>query len=365
MSGLPPRLADRLCVRKMTPSSVLVVKPSSLGDIVHTLPAVHYLESDFPGGRIILDREHRMGSPPGGECRPQNCHPFSQRRVPGSVGIFKFVRWCRELSQFGTRPGSGFSRIISKRMDLTQREGEVGLRFVGFKRSIPLSVMTDVLPFDAGQHSVDRYLALARLAGADTSGPIQFPLPRGRPISSLELPERFVVLHPFARGARKSLTPERDLSSSPVLLVPIPVIIVGRSRDAFRMDRNGISLVNQTDLSELIWLLRRSSFIVSVDSGPMHIGAAITPELLSIHTWSDPGSVGPYNPDAWIWKAQCIFQVRSNPIQVNPGSNRRASKPRPDRELCPRPAVAIIVSSRYWIRYAFVRYRLRSGQARD
>ena len=47
--------------------------------------------------------------------------------------------------------------------------------------------------------------------------------------------------------------------------------------------------MNQTDLPELIWLLRRSSFIVSVDSGPMHIAAAITPELLSIHTWSDPG----------------------------------------------------------------------------
>ena len=72
--------------------------------------------------------------------------------------------------------------------------------------------------------------------------------------------------------------------------------------------------MNQTDLPELIWLLRRSSFIVSVDSGPMHIGAAITPELLSIHTWSDPGSVGPYNPDAWIWKAQAYL---SGPVQPN------------------------------------------------
>ena len=31
----------------MTPSSVLVVKPSSLGDIVHTLPAVHFLKATF------------------------------------------------------------------------------------------------------------------------------------------------------------------------------------------------------------------------------------------------------------------------------------------------------------------------------
>jgi len=58
----------------------------------------------------------------------------------------------------------------------------------------------------------------------------------------------------------------------------------------------------------------------------MHIAAAITPQLLSIHTWSDPGSVGPYNPDAWIWKAQRIFQVRSD----RPGESWAGNEERPD-----------------------------------
>jgi hypothetical protein len=34
----------------------------------------------------------------------------------------------------------------------------------------------------------------------------------------------------------------------------------------------------------------------------MHIAAAISPRLVSIHTWSDPRRVGPYEPDAWIWR---------------------------------------------------------------
>jgi hypothetical protein len=34
----------------------------------------------------------------------------------------------------------------------------------------------------------------------------------------------------------------------------------------------------------------------------MHIAAAVTSQLVSIHTWSDPRRVGPYNADAWIWK---------------------------------------------------------------
>jgi hypothetical protein len=58
----------------------------------------------------------------------------------------------------------------------------------------------------------------------------------------------------------------------------------------------------------------------------MHIGAAITSELLSIHTWSDPDSVGPYNPDAWIWKAHRIFQVRSNQTE----ESREEDNERPD-----------------------------------
>jgi heptosyltransferase I len=40
--------------------------------------------------------------------------------------------------------------------------------------------------------------------------------------------------------------------------------------------------------------------VVSVDSGPMHIAAALTGNLVSIHTWSDPRKVGPYRDDAWI-----------------------------------------------------------------
>jgi len=59
----------------------------------------------------------------------------------------------------------------------------------------------------------------------------------------------------------------------------------------------------------LIWLIRAARFVVSVDSGPMHIAAAVTDNLLSIHTWTDPRRVGPYNPDAWVWKHGQLLRV--------------------------------------------------------
>jgi ADP-heptose:LPS heptosyltransferase len=83
---------------------------------------------------------------------------------------------------------------------------------------------------------------------------------------------------------------------------PTRVVVVGQSRHKIDMPGNCIGLTNQTSLLQLIRLIRVARFVVSVDSGPMHIAAAVTDNLLSIHTWTDPRRVGPYNRNAWIWK---------------------------------------------------------------
>jgi ADP-heptose:LPS heptosyltransferase len=69
-----------------------------------------------------------------------------------------------------------------------------------------------------------------------------------------------------------------------------------------------INLVNATTLLQLIGLLRRARFVVSVDSGPMHLASALRRPLLGLHTWSDPRKVGPYDPGAWVWKAGRILR---------------------------------------------------------
>src|SRR5262249_23146955 len=72
---------------------------------------------------------------------------------------------------------------------------------------------------------------------------------------------------------------------------------------------NCVDLTSQTSLLQLIWLVRVARFVVSVESGPMHIAAALTPNVLSIHTWTDPRRIGPYNPDAWVWKHGQLVRV--------------------------------------------------------
>ena len=153
---------------------------------------------------------------------------------------------------------------------------------------------------DRRAHAVDRYLKLAEAFGAPITG-LRFPLPTGDPLPRFDPFPPFILLHPFARGSRKSL------SSSVIekfcdAFDPVRVVIVGRSSRRVAVPENCVNLLNQTTLLQLIWLIRAARFVISVDSGPMHIAAAVTSQLVSIHTWSDPRRVGPYNSEAWVWR---------------------------------------------------------------
>src|SRR6266516_5322435 len=150
-------------------------------------------------------------------------------------------------------------------------------------------------------HAVNRYLKLAECAGAAIGESLRWPLPTGDPLLRFDEYPPFILLHPFARGDGKSLS-NAVIEEFCSAFAPTRVVVVGQSRRKIDTPQNCIDLTNQTSLLQLIWLIRISRFVVSVDSGPMHIAAAVNDCLLSIHTWTDPCRVGPYNPNAWVWK---------------------------------------------------------------
>jgi heptosyltransferase I len=187
------------------------------------------------------------------------------------------------------------------------------------------------VPVDRNAHAVERYLLLVRALGIPMQRPLSFPLPTGDRVERFDEDEAFVLLHPFARGQRKSLS---DLAVEEFChaLAPHRIVIVGRSKRQLPVPDNCINLLNHTTLLQLIWLMRRARFTISVDSGPMHIAAALSGRLISIHTWSDPRKVGPYNPEAWVWKSGDLMRVRElSPAPL--GDKSRLFKPADVRQL--------------------------------
>ena len=90
-----------------------------------------------------------------------------------------------------------------------------------------------------------------------------------------------------------------------------------------------VDLLGKTSLPELLGLLRGAEFVLSVDSGPMHLAAALDVPLLSIHTWSNPRLVGPYSEKAWIWQGG---EIRRQNL---------AAAPLPERPFTEADAAAI------------------------
>jgi heptosyltransferase I len=158
-----------------------------------------------------------------------------------------------------------------------------------------------VAKVDRRAHAVDRYLKLAEAFGVPVPEQLRFSLPTGDPLPRFDPFPPFVLLHPFSRGARKSLR-RSVVEEFCRAFDPVRVVIVGKSSREISVPENCVNLLNQTTLLQLIWLIRAARFVISVDSGPMHIAAAVTSRLVSIHTWTDPRRVGPYNSEAWIWK---------------------------------------------------------------
>jgi heptosyltransferase-1 len=157
-------------------------------------------------------------------------------------------------------------------------------------------------------HAVERYLKLAECAGATVGESFRCPVPSGDQLPRLDAHPPFVLLHPFARGQDKSLS-NRVIDEFCHSLAPTRVVVVGQSHRRMNTPENCVDLTRQTSLLQLIWLIRVARFVVSVESGPMHIAAAVTGNLLSIHTWTDPRRIGPYNPDAWVWKHGQLVRV--------------------------------------------------------
>ena len=107
---------------------------------------------------------------------------------------------------------------------------------------------------------------------------------------------------------------------------PTRVVVVGKSKLRIKIPENCVDLSNQTTLLQLIWLIRAARFVVSVDSGPVHIAAAISDRLIAIHTWTDPRRVGPYNANAWVWRSGELRQMRDFPVGKKLPRGRRFRK---------------------------------------
>ena len=291
----------------MSPKSILIIKPGSLGDIIHTLPAIAALREAYPHTEITWVINPELAPLLRGNPDVNHVYFVPRGEFRGLGAPKSLLTWLKKTQairpdlalDFQGAMGSALTAKISGAKEVCGMNSAV----------VGASWLYDrVARVDRHGHPVERYLKLAECAGARIGESLRCSVPSGDPLPRFDAHPPFVLLHPFARGQDKSLS-NAVIDEFCRSLTPTRVVVVGQSHRRINTPENCVDLTRQTSLLQLIWLTRVARFVVSVESGPMHIAAALTGNLLSIHTWTDPHRIGPYNPDAWVWKHGQLARV--------------------------------------------------------
>ncbi len=268
-------------------SRILVVRLGAMGDIIHALPAVASLKHSLPGSQLTWIVEPRW-APLLDENPFVDDVALLHRESPGRL----FRSW-RSLRQGRYDLAIDFQGLVKSA--LVASASHAG-RIFGFhhtqvrERAAALFYSHKLL--SPCSHVVDRNLDLAAAAGA---GSIlrAFPLPAGKPEGDLP-PGEFVLASPLAGWRSKQWPIENYGVLATRLRRELGVALVLNVPAASSLPRMDDAIIHYSGLAGLIHATRRAAAVLGVDSGPLHLAAALGKPGLAIFGPTDPARNGPY-----------------------------------------------------------------------
>ncbi len=273
----------------MQASRILVIRLGAMGDILHTLPAVATLKHSFPHCRLSWAVEPRWAA------LLEN-NPFVDEVVPverGSLGAILKTR--RRLRQAGYEVAIDFQGLIKSALTAAAARPEriYGLHHSQIRERLAALFYSHTVAPRSG-HVVDRNLELAALAGA-TNILVAFPVPDGKPEG--RLPEGdFVLASPLGGWPGKQWPLEHYAELARLLQKELGLTLVlnGPPQAQPALSRVESASVHISGLAGLIDATRRAVAVVGIDSGPLHLAAALGKPGVAVFGPTEPARNGPY-----------------------------------------------------------------------
>jgi lipopolysaccharide heptosyltransferase I len=299
---------------KNIPKKILVIKPSSLGDIVHSLPFLNAVKDAFPAAEI-----HWVVAK-GLEGLLEN-HPMVKRLWVINKDRWKNLKKIKETaiefkSLFKELEDESYDVVIDLqgllRSGLLTYATNAPIR-IGFKEAREGSSLFYTHRVKGGReiHAVDRYLKIASAMGCEIKD-VKFPMPLIKESEKVKKIKEdigdYAVIVPGARWKTKRWPPANfgKLAS----MLDIKTVIVGSPSDIeiaegieFCSGGKASSMAGKTDMKELISIIRGARYVISNDSGPMHIAAASGISVVAIFGPTNPVRTGPYGKNNVIVKS--------------------------------------------------------------
>lgn len=282
---------------------LLIIKPSALGDIVHTLPFLAAVKKTYPGCEVHWLVAKGLHTFLEGHPLIDRLWLFDKQRWKQAAHLGRTLGELKDLWQALRREKFDVSVDLSGllRSGLLTWAGGASLR-LGFSDSNEGSPFfyNQKIPGGDAIHAIDRYLKLAALLGCDTSE-VSYPFApfdENPPICA-ELPEQYAVFAPSAGKEANRWPAERFGELAGRLNMPV-VIIAGKAEEnvarkaVAASDGKALSIAGRTNLKELAAVIKKATFFVTNDTGPMHIAAAQGVPVFAIFGPANPMRTGPY-----------------------------------------------------------------------
>ena len=290
---------------------ILLIKPSSLGDIIHGLPVLKALRNKWPDAKISWVVKDAYVDILNGNPLIDELILLIKSSL--TTSIFSFRKKLRHGSFDLAVDMQGLFRsgLIAFLSGAAVRIGfsnarEVASLFYTHKVDAPLNL-----------HAVDRNLKLAAALGCEVQG-VEFPINFNREteqealgfLQNIQL-DKGKPLVTFVPGTRweKKRWPLNSFSLLGDLLIEKmgAGIIVAGSRQENRLIheirsamKNPSAEAVDFSLTKLTALLSKSDVVVTNDSGPMHIAVAMRTPVVALFGPTDPARTGPYSKKCLI-----------------------------------------------------------------
>ena len=327
------------------PRKLLIVRLGSMGDIIHTLPAVAALRGAFPGASIGWVIEERWAELLCTLPEPRSGSRSPRRPLVDRVHTVNTKTW--RGSPFSTQTweqiAAGLSELRAQRYEVTiDFQGAVRSALVarwsgtpaiyGFAqpRENVASMFYTRQVMARGSHVVEQNLSLTEaVAGRSLELPkIEFPCDEaiekqsgGRP----EATDDFALLNPGAGWGAKQWPAERygEVArrlaegglKSLINFGPGEERLMTTVESASAGAAKGIAC----SLTELIALARRARVFIGGDTGPMHLAAALGVPVVAIFGPTDPARNGPFGTRSIVLRRPISPTTHSRSAQPDPG----------------------------------------------
>lgn len=300
---------------------ILVIRLGSMGDVICALPAVASLKHSIPHSKIAWIIEPKWSVLLEGNPYVDSVILFD-RRTPASLR----TAW-RQLRETRFDFTVDFQGLIKSALvaSVARTDRIFGFDSEAARESVAAWFYSKRVP-RRGFHAVERNLDLAAAAGA-SSILRTFPLPPGK--AEGELPAGpFVLASPMAGWGAKQWPLEYYLKLGERLQQELRLPLVLNAPEPIRVPG---TFTHVSGLLGLIDATRRAVAVVGVDSGPLHLAAALGKPGVAIYGPTDPARHGPYGN---------TFTVLRSPQAVT--SYRRTSEPDASmRDISPEQVIEV------------------------